>query len=181
VSSPTIPRPLARRIDKLARRAHAFHRYAHHPLCEPYRGEVIRLGRRLRICKGCTYLAAGLGCGILAGVACQPSLAWGCTALVLAVATGAASLQVRLPKLFGRAGPGAGVGLALCSGWYCGLAAATVIGLFGLLYRRRGSDRKRCETCPERQQQPCSGFVRIVRRERAFQRKADGWLRHTRS
>jgi hypothetical protein len=47
---------------------------------------------------------------------------------------------------------------------------------FVLLYRRRGVERSRCETCHERQRSPCSGFVLIVRRERAFQRRANRWL-----
>ncbi len=37
-----IPPAVARRVDRLALRAHAFHRWAHHPLCAWYAAEVIR-------------------------------------------------------------------------------------------------------------------------------------------
>ena len=36
------PKALRRKIDRLSRAAHRFHRFAHHPLCERYAGEVIR-------------------------------------------------------------------------------------------------------------------------------------------
>lgn len=175
--TPTIPRRLARQIDGLSRRAHAFHRYAHHPLCEPYRGEVIRIGRWLRLCKGCTYLATGLVLGVAGGAILQPSPASGFVVLAVSVAAGVASLWLRMPKLAGRAWPGMGIGLGLWAGWPCALASTLVVGLMGLLYRRRGTERARCDTCHERERQPCSGFVLIVRRERAFQRKAHRWLR----
>ncbi|HSB19854.1 MAG TPA: hypothetical protein VLD85_07605, partial [Anaeromyxobacteraceae bacterium] len=62
-----IPAALARRIDRLARRAHAFHRLAHHPLCRRYAAEVIRIGRRGRVCRGCAFTGAGAIAGGLAG------------------------------------------------------------------------------------------------------------------
>jgi hypothetical protein len=55
------------------------------------------------------------------------------------------------------------------------LSLAT-IALCGVLYRRRGVERSRCEPCHERDRRLCSGFKLIVRRERAFQRKADGLI-----
>ena len=64
-----IPPELARRVDRLARRAHAFHRWAHHPLCSWYAGDVIRLGRRVRVCLGCTLTGAGAITGIALGLA----------------------------------------------------------------------------------------------------------------
>jgi len=82
-----------------------------------------------------------------------------------------------LPKLLGRLLPGAGLGLALFSGWPAALGALLVLGASGLLYRRRGVARERCRTCSEQSASPCSGFVRIVRRERAFQRVVARWLR----
>jgi hypothetical protein len=49
------------------------------------------------------------------------------------------------------------------------LASVTLV----VLYRRRGADRAPCVRCPERMlSTPCSGFVEIVDRERAFQRIA---------
>ena len=176
-----IPGPLARQIDRLARRAHAFHRFAHHPLCDAYRSEVMRFGKRLRLCKGCAYFTLGFAVGIGVGAATRPTSLWGAGGLLVALVLTALSLRARLPKLLGRLLPGACFGLALWTGWPCAAATLGVVGLFGLLYRRRGSERSRCESCHERQRQPCPGFVLIVRRERAFQRRANGWIRALRS
>jgi len=70
-----IPPDLARRLDRLARRAHAFHRFAHHPLCGRYRGEVVPLGRRARVCLGCTLGTAGLAAGLALGALLAARLA----------------------------------------------------------------------------------------------------------
>jgi hypothetical protein len=176
VTAPRIPPQLARRIDRLSKRAHAFHRFAHHPLCVPYRDEVIRVGKRMRVCKGCSFLALGFLAGIAAGLASQPPLGWGATALLLALLAGLLSLRVRLPKLMGRLVPGCGLGLALWAGWPSALGSLFFIAALGLLYRRRGVERSRCETCAERSASPCSGFALVVRRERAFRRVANRWL-----
>jgi hypothetical protein len=176
VSAPAIPWALARRIDRLARRAHCFHRFAHHPLCAPYRGEVVRVGR-IFVCRGCALLAAGLLTGGAAGLALVSSLGWAVAGLAVAAAAGLASLWLRLPKWLGRFLPGVGLGLALGAGWLAALGALLGLAAAGLLYRRRGVDRGRCATCPEHPLAACSGFARIVRRERAFQRVANRWLR----
>ena len=173
---PHIPLPLARRIDRLAGRAHAFHRFAHHPLCEPYRNEVLRIGRRTRLCKGCVFLSAGIIAGVVGGGVVRPALGWGIGGLLLASVMGALSLRLRLPKLAGRLIPGAALGMALWAGWSCALAAMVIVAGVGVLYRRRGVDRRRCQTCPERELSPCSGFTPIVRRERAFRRRANRWV-----
>ncbi|MGC4001002.1 MAG: hypothetical protein QM767_27495 [Anaeromyxobacter sp.] len=68
-----LPRPLARRLDRLARRAHAFHRWAHHPLCDRYAGEVFRAGRRTRLCRGCTLAATGGAAGLALGALLPPA------------------------------------------------------------------------------------------------------------
>jgi len=75
-----IPARLARRIDRLARHAHRFHRFAHHPLCRAYAGELVPLGRRARVCRGCSLAAAGLLLGIVAG-ACSPVAPAGASAM----------------------------------------------------------------------------------------------------
>ncbi len=173
---PRIPPPLALRIDRLAWRAHAFHRFAHHPLCEVYRGEVLRVGKRFRICKGCTFLAAGLLAGFAGGACLGPRPLWGVGALSLALVLGGLSLLLRVPKTLGRLLPGAGLGLAVWAGWPCALASLLGVGLAGVFYRRRGVDRSRCKTCHERILVPCSGFAAVVRRERAFRRRANHWL-----
>jgi hypothetical protein len=101
---------LARRLDRLARHAHRFHRHAHHPLCGAYAGEVLRLGRRTRLCRGCTLAALGAVGGALAGWAAPPlgpellllgpALLTGWAALALAPRAGRAR-----SKLLTRGGP----------------------------------------------------------------------------
>lgn len=180
MSLQALPRSLAQRIDKLAWRAHAFHRFAHHPLCDSYRSEVFRVGRRLRVCKGCSLLAMGFALGVLGGAIVRPSSATGVIAWALALTLGLTSLRHRLPKLLTRLTPGLGLGLALWAGWLCALLSLTTVAACCVLYRRRGVERSRCEPCHERDRKPCSGFVLIMRRERAFQRKADHWIEHHR-
>jgi hypothetical protein len=176
VTAPRIPPSLALRIDRLAWRAHVYHRFAHHPLCHVHRGEVLRVGRRFRVCKGCAFLAAGLIAGISAGAWVGPPFLGGVGALSLALVLGGMSLQLRVPKILGRLVPGAGVGISLWAGWPCALLALLIVTIAGALYRRRGVDRSRCESCDERLHRPCSGFASIVRRERAFRRQANRWL-----
>lgn len=180
MSIPALPRPLAKRIDRLAWRAHAFHRFAHHPLCDRYRDEVLRVGRRVRLCKGCTMLALGLATGLALGAWLRPSLMVGLGAWAVALGLGLASLRLRLPKLWTRLVPGAGLAAALWAGWPCVLLALAAMAACFVLYRRRGGERARCQPCHERDRRPCSGFARIVRRERAFRRTADDWIAHAR-
>jgi hypothetical protein len=175
---PRLSRDVARALDRLARRAHAFHRFAHHPLCERYAGELIRLGRRERVCRGCAALASGLCVGAALAVLAAPSAATLNAALAAGAALGAVSLRLRLPKIIGRFLPAVALGAGLASvvtafesyAWLSGSVGCMVVVL---LYRRRGPSRTPCESCPERTlPAPCSGFARIVRRERAFQRVA---------
>lgn len=177
-----IPKRLARRIDRLAGRAHAFHRFAHHPLCGAYRGEVLVFGRT-RICKGCAFMALGALAGIPLGCL-LPALPSGMLALVAALACAwvwavfAASWPRRLGKGGTRLIPALlGVCLAI-QGFRRGgagglmLAAGIGIGLAIALraYRRRGPWRGPCAQCPERELMPCPGFRPQLRRERAFRR-----------
>jgi hypothetical protein len=179
-----LPRKTARAIDRLARHAHAFHRLAHHPLCERYGGELVRLGRRARVCRGCLAVALGAPSGVLAELLLRPgasALFWGCAFGAL---LGLVSLRLRLPKILGRFLPAASVGAAAT--WslteprarLVGAALALGVALFVALYRARRPDRSPCATCPERHRAAaCSGFSPIVRRERAFQRLAGRLIR----
>lgn|GEM_PF-980232 len=201
-----IPAPLARRIDRLARRAHAFHRWAHHPLCARYGPEVLRLGRRTRVCRGCALTALGALAGIAAGLAspAAPGSAWLAAAALLA-----ASVPLAIPRLapggdaaaIGRGAPEAGarrtpklltrfLPLAIAGGALAQTvvapaparlgAAALALGAttWGILrYRRRGPDRRRCLACPEGPPGArCSGYVLLIRRERAMTRLAGRWI-----
>ena len=179
-----LPPALARQIDRLARHAHRFHRFAHHPLCHEYRCEVVRLGRRTRVCRGCLLCALGLLVGAVAGTLLR--LGTGrvliCVGLAVAlVGAAAATRWLRRIKLVTRFAPAALLGCAAISGvragppWGWAAAGATVTAaLAGVaLYRRRGPDRTPCTTCPERTQPtPCRGLAPVVRRERAFRRLA---------
>jgi hypothetical protein len=184
------PGPLAVRIDRLSRAAHRFHRFAHHPLCDAYAGEVVRLGRRTRVCRGCLFVALGGGAGLALSVVAPASWAW---ALALALVGSAVCLCTTFVRSLRRAGRtklasrllpalaiAHGLGCALRSGAVgCAIAAAAAGGLVGVvaLYRRRGPDRTPCASCPERSlTRPCRGIAPIVRRERAFRRVAGQWL-----
>ena len=181
-----IDRATARTIDRLARRAHRFHRFAHHPLCARYAGEVIRFGR-VRVCRGCAFALVGGLAGGLAG------LAIGGTPLVAAIALAAgtvlvaASLVVRPPKVVGRLVSAAFAALAITCGVLAldvagiavAVAALAIVVLLRVLYGRRGPDRTPCTTCPERTHDPCSGYAPIVSRERAFQRVANQAIRRS--
>ncbi|MHB1847271.1 MAG: hypothetical protein ACYCWW_20800 [Deltaproteobacteria bacterium] len=177
-----LARPLSRRLDELARRAHAFHRFAHHPLCERYAGELVPLGRRTRVCRGCLLSLLGLGLGLAGALALGLRAALWLVALALATAAPAIRLRQRWPKALTRFAPFAVVGLALggalsqrCPAWSaCAVLSGALLAL--MAYRRRGPNRRPCVDCPERTLEICSGFRPIARRERAFQRLAGRWL-----
>lgn len=185
-----LPRALARRIDRLSRRAHAFHAFAHHPLCAPYEGEVLRAGRRVRICRGCTLVAAGAAAGLLAGAllpsppAALPLAAAAALALAAPAAVSRRGGRPR-PKLLTRFAPvlvaawsaASGLRTGSLTGATAAALAVAVVAAAIVLYRRRGPDRTACAACPEpRAGNVCSGFREIARRERAFRRLAGRWI-----
>ena len=191
---PRLSGALGRRIDRLSSWAHRFHRFAHHPLCAEYASELIPLGRRARICRGCTFTLLGLATGLATSVWVPTSpaliagllggsLAWlGST--MLARRSPWLSTLTRQGKLVTRLAPaaafGCGVGGALRWGLTGFAVLATASACLAMVigrYRSRGPHRGPCETCPERYQaSPCRGFAPIVRRERAFQRLASRWM-----
>jgi len=168
--------PLAKEIDRLSRGAHAFHRFAHHPLCREYASEVFRFGRRVRLCRGCSLAAIGAlaGCGIALGT--NPS--WIVAAAAMAAALGLASARMRpAGKIATRLLPAGLLAFSIASGSWVALPGVSAVVLSVVLYRRRGPDRGPCALCPERTRpEPCRGFAAIVRRERAFERRAGSWL-----
>src|SRR5262249_7607730 len=153
-----------------------FHRFAHHPLCGNYAGEVIRIGRT-RLCRGCAYSIAGGLAGGFTGLAIGGSFALPATAATAATALLAVSLYSfkRPSKLVTRLGPAALYALAITCAtltWtFAGFAVAAgviaIVVLARLRYGRRGADRSPCTTCPERDLAPCSGMAAIVSREKA--------------
>jgi len=180
-----LPPRTVRAIDRLARSAHAFHRFAHHPLCERYAGELIPLGKRSRLCRGCASAGLGTVAGLLAAVAFRPPFSILLIASALGFGLLLGALALRLPKWLGRAAATACLAFACGSGLLTAHGAALFLALgilgsgaaFIALYRRRGPNRGPCRTCPERLlAKPCSGLLPIVRRERAFRRLAQRWL-----
>jgi hypothetical protein len=191
-----LPRTTARFIDRLSRRAHRFHRFAHHPLCDRYAGERVQIGH-VRLCRGCTFaIIGGIGGGFV-GLAIGASS--GAAAIAIAIATtllfatlwsteprarAASGSPRRVGKTWTRLVPAAlyaiaftcGVFAASPLGFALAAAAVAIVGLVRVLYGRRGADRTPCTTCPELGLSPCSGFARIVSRERAFQRVATRML-----
>ncbi len=187
---------LASRLDRLARHAHRFHRFAHHPLCGAYAGEVVRVGRRTRLCRGCALAALGAVAGGAAGLlapalSSSPLLA----GPLLLAGWGAVALAPRagrpLSKWTTRAGPTAlaafllvaglraatGDGPARWAGFAAAAAAAAMVALGLARYRRRGPDRTACARCPQAPPGPrCEGFREAARRERAFSRLASRWI-----
>ena len=187
-----LPPHLARRVDRLARRAHRFHRFAHHPLCGAYAAERVDLGPRLLLCRGCAFAAAGALVGIVAGVTLPvpPALALAAAFVVGVLAARRAVRAPRSPhragKLLTRAAPPLLAAALVCLGLRARGATGTVVSaatvgvvlLAGAAYRRRGPDRSPCQSCPERTAATtCSGFRRIARREAAFARVAGRLLR----
>lgn len=176
---------LARRIDRFGRRAHAFHRFAHHPLCPAYRGEVVAVGR-WSLCRGCLLAGAGLACGLLLALAlpkAPPGLSWGLVTLwglwLLALA------RWRPPKALSRFLPGLlgaflalqGPRLGTLSGWAATALALAGMAAFHRAYRRRGPHHGPCETCPERNlPSVCTGYKTQTRREKAFRRVVNRWF-----
>jgi len=175
---PEIPAALARRIDRLARRAHAFHRFAHHPLCDRYQGELITLGHRARLCRGCTLALVGLVLGAAAGWLTRTAdlglAAW----LSPAVGLGLAVMPLGRSKILRRLAPAFLLSASAFHGpWVLSAASALVFAGLLALYRQRGPSRIPCLTCPQRTLEVCAGFGPIVRRERAFRKLTGRWLR----
>jgi len=191
-----IPPGLARRVDRLAWRAHAFHRWAHHPLCSWYAAEVVLLGRRARLCLGCTLTAAGAGTGIALGLLAPaaPGPASLAAGLLLLAAVplvvrpalaprGRAGARAR--KLLTRFLPAAAAGLLVAQAAGAPSAmrvsaaalAAAGVGWVTARYRHRGPDRASCRACPQGPPGArCPGLAPIARRERALSRLAGRWI-----
>jgi len=168
---PRIPPPLARRIDRLARRAHAFHRFAHHPLCDRYQSELIQLGHRSRICRGCTAALVGSALGAAAGWLSRSVDLAQATWLLPAFAIALAVAPLGRSKLLRRFLPAFLLAASTFHGPFAVTAFSILVAAASLtLYRRAGPNRSPCTTCPERTFEVCRGFAPIVRREQAFRR-----------
>ncbi|HEU4951563.1 MAG TPA: hypothetical protein VFT46_06410, partial [Holophagaceae bacterium] len=112
---PRTPPALRRRLDRLARRAHAFHRFAHHPLCAEYAGERLRFGK-IQLCRGCVLLGGGLLAGLVSGALLPARLPLAAGALGIGLLSGLAASLARPPKALSRLLPGAALAAALLQG-----------------------------------------------------------------
>jgi hypothetical protein len=172
--------PIAREVDRLARGAHRRTAWAHHPLCERYGPETLRLGRHV-VCKGCALVVLGAAVGFGAALCLRLRAEHAALACAILAAPSILALVRRVPKVVSRALPGGALGLGLGAAVAAPGAATILLGV-GLVaallvhravYRRRGPDRSPCATCPERASAPaCAGFTPLLRRERAFRRAA---------
>lgn len=184
-----IPRHLARRLDRLSRMAHRFHRFAHHPLCDDYAGEVVRIGRRGRVCRGCLFSGLGATTGVALSLVSEVPVGAGIVLLVASSAWVAVTTLMRIgprrSKFVTRFAPAWAMSFAVGAGVRAGGLYGAVLSLLAVvaclalvaLYRWRGPDRAPCARCPERMlSTPCRGFAEIVQRERAFQRIAGRML-----
>jgi hypothetical protein len=199
VGHPALEASLARRIDRLARAAHAFHRLAHHPLCERYEDEVLRIGRRTRVCRGCAFALLGGVFGAATAVFSGAPFA-ALASLLLGIGLAGWSLRTpRPPRSTERVGlprrgfktgtrfvPAFAVAFALFSAIHSpskrslaiGVVASASVLVLVTLYRRRGPNRTPCISCPERLgPTACSGFRPIVRREKAVMRMTGALIR----
>ncbi|MGV8083287.1 MAG: hypothetical protein AB2L09_06620 [Coriobacteriia bacterium] len=189
-----VPRATLRRTERLARHAHAFHRFAHHPLCEAYAGEVFRIGRA-RVCKGCALAVLGGVLGVLtAGLAALAPIlvpagaptALAVFALVLAVWLLWWASRRRTGKFASRFAPAFLLSVAAVSGVLqgdvAGIVAAcgsvAIVGFALYEHRKRGPWREACKTCAEGldSDEVCSGFRRQLRREKAVMRLSARWI-----
>jgi hypothetical protein len=186
-----IPPALAARVDRLSRYAHRFHRFAHHPLCAEYQGELVPLGRRARVCRGCLLAGLGATAGSVASFLFAATATVASALLIASLSCVACTTvapkpsQSRRPsKLLSRFLPAAAIAFAMGQAVRAGpvayaLVGGAAVGLVVLvaLYRQKGPDRTPCSTCPERLlTEPCRGISPIIRREKAFRRLAGQWL-----
>ncbi len=167
---------VAARIDRAARYAHRFHRFAHHPLCNRYSGELISIGHRARLCRGCAFGASGGALGLALGLCLHLRAP---QAIVIAFAALGLLLITsgrRFPKVASRLIPAASLGAAASAGIAMVLAMGAMSAALLWAYRQRGPNRSPCLACPERRLSVCSGYAPIVRRERAFRRLSARWI-----
>jgi hypothetical protein len=148
---------------------------------------VLRLPRRTILCRGCALAAAGAVAGAATGFLLSPRVPLAALGILASLAVASAVTAVRprggraRSKLLTRAIPAALVALTAAhalrapdaASLLAAVAALSTGALATLAYRRRGPDRGACTACPERTHPAtCSGYRRIVRRERAFARVA---------
>jgi hypothetical protein len=162
-------------------RAHAFHRFAHHPLCSGYADEVYAIGRTVRVCRGCALGLVGALLGAVAGLALSPAPIFAWASLLTAASLAWISRKVRLSKYGSRLTSSALAAFAAVSGIAPAVCTSLIVLIWFARYRKVGPDRTPCKACPEHGWPVCSGIAPMIRRERAFQRLSGHWLEQSAS
>jgi len=160
-----------------------FFNWAHKPLCEPYREDVLRLGP-LRICRGCSALWFG---ALVVGpitLSLAPLALWSAIFAALFVTSAALShpaLHSRWPRVM-RDGLRVATGclptlalgmLANGHSLFC-IGALLLLASTYLIYRRLRAPRglHKCATCPESGQGVCSGYALQAQAIRTWEEEA---------
>ena len=144
--------------------------WAHKPLCEPYREDVLRIGR-LHLCRGCSALKAGFFVVSplmlwLVPTAWLPELFAALFAIVSLFSHPALhSRWTRPVRDLLRCAAGCLVPLAVALGIAgqvaLGLGALVALGVIYFVYAHLRKSRRlqRCETCEESSAGVCSGYA----------------------
>lgn len=171
-------------VDKWVWWRHAwFFNWAHKPLCEPYREDVLRLGQ-LRLCRGCSALWFG---ALITGpllLALSPRPLWSAIFAALFMTSAALShpsLHSKWPRAVRDALrvatgclPTLAVGMLARGHPLVGAGALTLLAGTYLLYRQLRKPRglHKCESCPESGQGICSGYAVQAQAIRVWEEEA---------
>lgn len=164
-----------------------WYRWAHDPLCDRLGGGVLRIGK-LRLCRSCLAMYAGLGTGVAVAASAPPL---GIAVRFPQVWIGPAGLvsAASLPGPYGRLSRTAKDGLRFSTGLLGGLlsslalaqrwkpfallAAAAAGGYRFLTLRRAAAKATACDGCPELTSEGiCSGYAQQAVSLRAYERDA---------
>ena len=147
--------------------------WAHHPLCETFRADILRLGK-VHLCRSCCCVYLGIAAAAALGVAYfsffrEHSLAILAAVLLPTLLFSFPKLYKNLPRFFRdlcRFGMGAmlpiSVGLLATGDWPFAFVVGAVLFVFWRYYFRLRQERRAaiCETCHEYGRQiHCSGTV----------------------
>lgn len=164
-------------------------RFAHKPLCDRFHGDVLHVGR-LNVCRGCTFLYAGLVAGIAALATLRPDST---TVAAILAALAALCAIGSHPARHGRWPRPVRDALRFASGALPSLAGAlfvagapllgalALVGLAGLYVAyaraRSGIKARACDGCPELGAEcVCSGFRLQAAAMRAYDERCTAEL-----
>ena len=164
-----------------------WYRWAHDPLCDRLGGGVLKIGK-LRLCRSCVAMYAGVGTGLAAsaslptlGAAAVGPYAW----LGAAGAAAGASAPQPYKRLNRRMKDGLRFGTGVLAGllpafarserwrWFAALVAVAGAGYRILTLARAKAKSAACDGCPELETEGiCSGFAQQAVSLRAYEAAA---------